>query len=236
MSRSNAKNQRILRGWIKWSPVLAIPFSILFFHAWINIQILRADYTLRELDAEARELADRLNDTDVAKTIHEDPDALAAAADLMAFVDPRPGQREIIPYDPAQLPKHPDEASFAVARLDTPDSPEPVAPETQPAWSDTAALPVASPPAPPAAAPDAAVAPATAEAPAVLQDGATTPMVSTPVLLEIDPSLESIAAPDTGVALDETTTPTPVLEQPSDAPEAEPLNLLDAEMGSLESL
>ena len=52
MQRMTIKNQRrILRGWIKWVPVLAIPFSVLFFHAWLNIQILRADYALRKLDS-----------------------------------------------------------------------------------------------------------------------------------------------------------------------------------------
>lgn len=110
------KQRQTLRGWIKWVPVLALPFSVLFFHAFINIQILRADYALRELNAEARELSEQLTHTGIAETIHEDPEVLAARADLMEFVQPDPGQREYIPYDPASLIGHPEDNGFAVDR------------------------------------------------------------------------------------------------------------------------
>ncbi len=117
MKRSSMKKQRrVLRGWVKWVPVVAIPFSILFFHTWLNIQILRADYVLRELDSEAREWADRLNHTGVAETIHEDPAMLAEQAEQLAFVQPSPGQREMVYYDPAVPLVAPEDANFAVAQ------------------------------------------------------------------------------------------------------------------------
>jgi len=110
------KQRRVLRGWVKWVPVVAIPFSILFFHTWLNIQILRADYVLRELDSEAREWADRLNHTGVAETIHEDPAMLAEQAEQLAFVQPSPGQREMVYYDPTVPLVAPEDANFAVAQ------------------------------------------------------------------------------------------------------------------------
>lgn len=117
MKRSTMKKQRrVLRGWVKWVPVVAIPFSILFFHTWLNIQILRADYVLRELDSEAREWADRLNHTGVAETIHEDPAMLAEQAEQLAFVQPSPGQREMVYYDPTVPLVAPEDANFAVAQ------------------------------------------------------------------------------------------------------------------------
>ena len=131
MKRSTMKKQRrVLRGWVKWVPVVAIPFSILFFHTWLNIQILRADYVLRELDSEAREWADRLNHTGMAETIHEDPAMLAEQAEQLAFVQPSPGQREIIYFDPAIPLVAPEDANIAVAQREGGSESNPVATES----------------------------------------------------------------------------------------------------------
>lgn len=143
------KQRKVLRGWIKWVPVVAIPFAILFFHTWMNLQILRADYVLRELDAEARELADRLTHTGMAETIHEDPGMLAEQAEQLAFVQPSPGQREIIYYDPSIPLVAPEDANITVAQLDGQSQPDPVAPESmtdQSAYVDTPVIvPVTEP-------------------------------------------------------------------------------------------
>ncbi|MBL7648786.1 MAG: hypothetical protein JNK74_21625 [Candidatus Hydrogenedentes bacterium] len=143
MKRSTMKKQRrVLRGWVKWVPVVAIPFSILFFHTWLNIQILRADYVLRELDGEAREWADRLNHTGVAETIHEDPAMLAEQAEQLAFVQPSPGQREIIYFDPNVPLVAPEDANIAVAQREGGSESNPVATES---LSDQS-IPVPAPP------------------------------------------------------------------------------------------
>ena len=210
MHKQTARIQRrALWGWVKWVPVVVIPFSILFFHAWINIQILRADYVLRELNAEARDLSDRLNQTGTAETIHEDPEVLATRAALLDFIQPEPGQREIISYNPASLVPHPEDGGFAVARLDGLSSSE-AAPEQ--AASDPVPTPAATPP--------------TASA--------------GPVLLEIETSLESISPPAaSGTAPDEVdgvAEDVVVLDLPDQTFVEKPANLLDAGMGSLESL
>lgn len=221
MRRMSVKTQRrLLRGWFKWVPVLAIPFCILFFHAWLNIQILRADYVLRELNEEARDLEGHLNNTGLAETIHEDPELLAERAALLEFVPPVPGQRITIYYTPAPGTYAP-ESNLKMARREDAVTP---APSEAGSHRMDAPAPVSAPVAP-ATAPDAAPAPTPAAAAA-------------PVLLEIEDVPESIGPPAGEVV---TLTPDAVeepvmLDLPEDALYDEPLNQVDAGMGTLESL
>lgn len=219
--------RRALRGWLKWVPVVAIPFSILFFHAWLNIQILRADYVLRELNSEARELEDRLAHTGIAETIHEDPEVLAERAAVLEFVQPSPGQREIIHYDPASLPEYREGSPFALALRDAPAIPEPAADESQLARESARA----------------AAAPATAplNAPAPEQEPPYQPEPAAPVVLEIEPSLDSVTVPvdapaPATAAVEQAPEEPVVLDLPDTLYVEEPLNRVDAGMGSLESL
>lgn len=50
------ERREILNGWIKWAILPMIPFSVLFFDAWLNIQIRYKDYELSQLSAERRAL------------------------------------------------------------------------------------------------------------------------------------------------------------------------------------
>ncbi len=112
------RQRSLLRGWIKWIPVLAIPFAVLFVHAWLNIQILRADYVLRELDKEANALQEKLEHADVAQSVQQSPELLSAQADKMAFVQPEPGQLEVIVYDRNEFTPLPEEMNMELARRD----------------------------------------------------------------------------------------------------------------------
>lgn len=224
MKRSSMKKQRrMLRGWVKWVPVVAIPFSILFFHTWLNIQILRADYVLRELDSEAREWSERLNNTGMAETIREDPNMLAEQAEQMAFVQPSPGQREMIYYDPSIPLVPPADGDFTVAQLDGASQPNPgateaagdqstivsapaavvVAVDTELPVSETADVAgTAVPPVPPVAAP---LLPEIPESLAVTESPVTaeSPVVTeAPVLTEAPVSTATPATVVTNVVLD----------------------------------
>lgn len=225
MHRTSTKNQRrALWGWIKWAPVVAIPFSVLFFHAWLNVQILRADYVLRELSSKARELDDQLAHTDVAGSIHEAPEILAERAELLDFVPPGPGQREAIPYDPAVLDRFPEDSVFEMARLDGAPDTAPAAPESrsnrttaEPAYGENAPLQDAD-----------------TEADANRPDSA-----AAPVRLEIESPLEPTVQPEAPAAVEDADGPRAepvVLDLPDDAYVETPVNLVDAGMGSLESL
>ena len=223
MKRSTMKKQRrVLRGWVKWVPVVAIPFSILFFHTWLNIQILRADYVLRELDSEAREWADRLNHTGVAETIHEDPAMLAEQAEQLAFVQPSPGQREMVYYDPTVPLVPPEDANFAVAQRVDGKQVDRGATES---IADQA-IPVPAPMVDGSAVMSDESAPVVSqEAPAVEPVPVNLPApVSVPAPLEVPP----VAAPDTTVT-------NLVLELPEE-PFTEDVVDLESAMESLESL
>jgi len=225
MKRSSMKKQRrMLRGWVKWVPVVAIPFSILFFHTWLNIQILRADYVLRELDSEAREWSERLNNTGMAETIREDPNMLAEQAEQMVFVQPSPGQREMIYYDPSIPLVPPADGDFTVAQLDGASQPNPGAMEaagdqstlisapaavvvpvdTEMPVSETADVAgTAMPPVPPVASPLLPEIPetlaVTTEAPAVAESPVVTELS---VVTETPVSTEAPATVVTNVVLD----------------------------------
>lgn len=216
MKRSTVKRQRrILRGWVKWTPVVAIPFAVLFFHTWLNIQILRADYTLRELDREARDWADRLNHTGVAETYHEDPAMLAEQAAQLAFVQPSPGQREIIYYDPAALVEQ-EEENFAVAQREGGNQTDSAAVEAPTEHVTQAPAPVMD------GAVTEEVAPAAVESEAIPVPVPLAVPVPEPVQLAPEPALVD---PDTTV-----NHPTP------ETPSAEAVVDLESAMESLESL
>ncbi len=224
------RQRRMLRGWIKWIPVVVIPFSVLFTHAWLNIEILRADYVLRELDKESRRLQEELRHAGIAQSDQEVLEILAAQALEMDFVDPKPGQQELILYDPAAFLSHPDEQVFEMAhREEAPPEPAVISP--------TLSTPVAEPAAPLTEAPLNAVVAAPEEVietttPESLESTApVAPVEESPVWLTVDESA------DTEFALPEPAPekPTVVLELPEDA-YMEELPGVEADMGTLEVL
>jgi hypothetical protein len=217
------KQRRVLRAWVKWVPVVAIPFSILFFHTWLNIQILRADYVLRELDGEAREWADRLNHTGVAETIREDPAMLAEQAEQLAFVQPSPGQREVIYYDPAVPLVAPEDENFAVAQLE--EGRQAPAEESEARADQSPAVPV------PAA--DTAI-PAPSAAPVVEVPADSPAMDQVPVAVPI-PAVQPATPEATTPAASDAAVDGVVLEVP-EAPMVEEVVDLESAMESLESL
>ena len=221
MNKKTIKRQRrALRGWIKWVPVMLIPFSILFFHTWLNIQILRADYVLRELDGEARDLAERLNNTGMEETVHEDPNMLSEQAKLMDFVQPSPGQRESIPW--RQL-AYPEEANFAIARGNGASQPNPGATESLTDQDRTVA------PAPSEAIPAPVSESLSLPTPAVAEAPAEVSATNTPVPAPVVP------APVVEAVLSATVTTNVVLELPEASAKEEVVDLESA-MESLESL
>ena len=178
---------------------------------------------LRELDAEAREWADRLTHTGVAETGFEDPEMLAEQARLMDFVQPHPGQRESIPW---QQLTYPEDANFAVAQLDGQSQPDPAASESvtdQAGYVDGPAIvPVAEP--------------------AAVQVPVETPIPSAvevaPVVAEVPPTAPiTPELPTESVLSDAPTTVVTnvVLDLPEEA-YVEDLTVLETEMESLESL
>ena len=224
------RQRRMLRGWIKWIPVVAIPFSVLFTHAWLNIEILRADYVLRELDKESRLLQEELRRAGIDQSDQEVLEILADQALEMDFIDPKPGQQELILYDPAEFLAHPDEQVFEMAHRDEPH-PEPAV------IAPTMSTPVAEPAAPLTEAPLTAEIGAPVDAPeratpeSVESTTPVAPVEPSPVWLTVEESAETVfALPEP--APEEATV---VLELPEDA-YVEELPGIEADMGTLEVL
>ncbi len=237
------RQRRMLRGWIKWIPVVLIPFSVLFTHAWLNVEILRADYVLRTLDKESRELQEQLRHAGNEQSDQEVLEILAVQALEMDFIDAKPGQQETIYYDPAAFTAHPDEQVFEMAHRDGPH-PEPtvIAPTGMPSdASSTASLAEASLTAEvPAPMEDIAIGgPAVAVTPEPATETAdtadtvvpTAATEDTPVWLTVDEAAETVFAVPTPAP----EKPAVVLELPEDA-YVEELPGVEADMGTLEVL
>jgi hypothetical protein len=50
-----------LFGWIKWAPVIAVPFAVLFCEAWLNTQTRFVDYSLVRVNNRIKEIESSLD-------------------------------------------------------------------------------------------------------------------------------------------------------------------------------
>ena len=118
------------RGWWKWTPVLAVWFSVLFFDAWLNHARLANDYQYFNLLQEHRKLAAELRAIQVDQASLEALDRLDLQAEALGLGEPRPEQIQTISYTPvAETVSRED--PFMLARLVQPmytAEPEAVAP------------------------------------------------------------------------------------------------------------
>ncbi|GMU92278.1 MAG: hypothetical protein AMXMBFR4_13360 [Candidatus Hydrogenedentota bacterium] len=80
----------------KWLPVLAFPFSVFFFEAWLQIQIFARDYESAVLKRKMREIdfqINRLQETaDELQTLKR----ISAKAPDLGLAPVEPGQIEIV--------------------------------------------------------------------------------------------------------------------------------------------
>lgn len=81
---------------VKWLPVLAFPFSVFFFEAWLQIQVFARDYesavlkrTMREIDSQINKLQETADELQTLKRI-------SAKAPDLGLAPVEPGQIEII--------------------------------------------------------------------------------------------------------------------------------------------
>ena len=172
MARINKRVQRqAFYGWIKWLPVLAAPFSVLFADAWLNTQTWKNDYEYERLHRRMRALCAELDAVRVDEARLERIDRLDEMATDLGLVPADSGQIEVVYYDAApdtvRLPAPP----IALARLDVQAS------ETGAAAEAVAAEPV------PAAAIGPVVTPVMLEIPDDVFEDAPSPDVSLSSLL-----------------------------------------------------
>lgn len=114
------KQQRqALRGWLKWTPALALLFSVLFLDAWLNAQERSRDYENRNLTLIERELEAEMKALRVRAAELEKFDRLEMMAIELGLKKPEPHQVETIRYDPKARYTKP--MAVAALRQDTPE-------------------------------------------------------------------------------------------------------------------
>lgn len=96
----------VLGGFLKWAPVLAIPFGVFLFETWLQVRIYENDYAASELKRKIKEitshndrLKQRADDLMAIRRVNEQ------APDL-GLVPIAPGQVEVL-YVPQAAPERP---------------------------------------------------------------------------------------------------------------------------------
>ncbi len=115
-----------LTSWLKWLPVLILPFSVLFFETWLNVQTRVNDYELFELNQRMRELQRSLDALKVEEARLAAMDRIGVRAPDLGLVEPNPSQIKTIyrseerdsappactpPYTVARIAVAPEEAA-----------------------------------------------------------------------------------------------------------------------------
>ncbi len=95
---SRLERRNILNGWIKWSLLPALLFSVLFFDAWLNVRIRHKDYTLSQLNAERRELHQQLHEAGAEAARLNGVEHLAVMAQEFGLASPSTQQFEAVAY------------------------------------------------------------------------------------------------------------------------------------------
>ena len=110
MRRMNRIERReILNSWIKWALLPIIFFSVLFFDAWLNIQIRYKDYELSRLSAERRALDAELDMTRAWEARLSGIEHLTVMAEALRLSPPTTQQFEAVAYreTPRRMPVTP---------------------------------------------------------------------------------------------------------------------------------
>jgi len=121
MRQVHARPKR-LRGWVRWTPFLALPFSILFYEAWLQSQLLYHDYETLQLQRELASVNDRIaqcRDAEVSLTTLA---RLEETAPQLGLVEPEPNQIQEIDVAPTfrVMPRGP---AIELARLEPDEGP-----------------------------------------------------------------------------------------------------------------
>jgi len=95
-SRGRRRRAVPLTGWIKWLPVLALPFSVLFLETWLNVQTRVCDYEIFEINRSTRELQRTLDALKVREAQLAAMDRIGVRAPDLGLVEPNPGQIQTV--------------------------------------------------------------------------------------------------------------------------------------------
>ncbi len=112
------RNAAPLTSWLKWSPILAIAFSLLFFDTWLNVQARLNDYEIAELNDRIMELEKRLYELKVDEARLAAMNRIDARAPELGLVEPGPSQVRLVYHvHPSKGPAGPSIPSYELADL-----------------------------------------------------------------------------------------------------------------------
>ncbi|MCC6143112.1 MAG: hypothetical protein IT368_04815 [Candidatus Hydrogenedentes bacterium] len=117
-----AKMKRMRRqslfGWIKWIPVIAVPFSVLFCEAWLNTQTRFVDYSLVRVNNRINEVKASLDRVRVEEARLQSFDRLAVEAPDLGLQPAAPEQVLPIYYSERTGEVFVPDRPFIMARLE----------------------------------------------------------------------------------------------------------------------
>lgn len=94
--RTREQQRKVLHGWMKWVPVLALVFGVLFADTWLNTQIRANDYEYSRLKRCMAQLGKDLDTLRVEEAGCATLARLETAAPDLGLVKPEPMQIEVI--------------------------------------------------------------------------------------------------------------------------------------------
>lgn len=124
---SKRARRQALYGWLKWTPILALVFSVMFFDAWLNIRTRNNDYEFARVSKEIRALYTDLGDARVKRADGESLPQLASLVPDMGLVKPEPNQVQAL-YHSGVVRERVAKAPLTLARA--PEAVQTSAPES----------------------------------------------------------------------------------------------------------
>ncbi|MBI2432119.1 MAG: hypothetical protein HYV26_04545 [Candidatus Hydrogenedentes bacterium] len=107
------RKRQALYGWLKWIPVIALPFGILLTDTYLNVKTWHSDYVYGQLYRQFRSLQAQLAAVKADEARFEAVDRLSEKAVELAMVPPQPAQLQSV-QGPMPALISPTEAAEAV--------------------------------------------------------------------------------------------------------------------------
>ena len=108
-----------LWGWIRWSPVILIPFSALLFDTWLSTQRIKRDYAINELKTQIKRAHEDLDDLTVEAARLGTMNRIEVETPEMGLQPPEPDQIRFVYWTQTQQSES-EEPEPALATLSTP--------------------------------------------------------------------------------------------------------------------
>lgn len=108
---------KVLGAWLRWLPVLLVPFSMVFVDTWLNTERINKDYQVNELKMRCSELQEELDALLNREAELVTMKRIESQAPGIGLGPPKPGQIRTIYYRPSQGPPTDGAGTTAVGCL-----------------------------------------------------------------------------------------------------------------------